>query len=147
MSVRRGMLRAVAVGVVALVAVGCSASGATESGSGTSAGTTTSTTPPAKPVSLSTGPVDQAVDVAPGLPVVATATDGKLTQVALTNPEGKPVAGQLSPDGLQWTNTEPLGYGKSYTLAVTGQGVDGKTATKTSTFTTVQPRTLSFLSI
>uniref|UniRef100_UPI0031D451CA L,D-transpeptidase n=1 Tax=Saccharothrix mutabilis TaxID=33921 RepID=UPI0031D451CA len=111
------------------------------------AGTSTSSTPPPKPVTLSTGPADQAVDVAPGLPVVATATDGKITQVTLTNPEGKAVAGQVSPDGLQWTNSEPLGYGKSYTLSVTGQGADGQTATKTSTFTTVKPRTLTFLSI
>lgn len=146
MSVRRGTLRALAVGLVALVAAGCTASGATESGS-TATSTSTSSTPPPKPVTLSTGPADQAVDVAPGLPVVATATDGKITQATLTNPEGKAVAGQLSPDGLQWTNSEPLGYGKSYTLSVTGQGADGRTATKTSTFTTVKPRTLTFLSI
>ncbi|CAL9618253.1 Putative L,D-transpeptidase LppS [Actinosynnema sp. ALI-1.44] len=146
MSVRRGTLRALAVGLVAVVAAGCTASGATESGS-TGTSTSTSSTPPPKPVTLSTGPADQAVDVAPGLPVVATATDGKITQATLTNPEGKAVAGQVSPDGLQWTNSEPLGYGKSYTLSVTGQGADGQTATKTSTFTTVKPRTLTFLSI
>ncbi|MFE9746232.1 Ig-like domain-containing protein [Saccharothrix saharensis] len=96
-------------------------------------------------MSLSTGPADAAVDVAPGVPVVATATDGKITSVSLTNPEGKAVAGQVSPDGLQWTNTEPLGYEKTYTLAVTGEGADGKAVTKTSTFTTVKPRTQTLL--
>ncbi|MEV0677960.1 Ig-like domain-containing protein [Actinosynnema sp. NPDC050436] len=96
---------------------------------------------------MSTGLADQAVDVAPGDPVVATATDGKITQVALTNPEGKAVAGQVSPDGTKWTSSEVLGYAKTYTLAVTGQGADGKPVTKTSTFTTVQPRTLTFLSV
>ncbi|MBB5957590.1 lipoprotein-anchoring transpeptidase ErfK/SrfK [Saccharothrix tamanrassetensis] len=98
-------------------------------------------------MTLSTGPADQAVDVQPGLPVVATAADGKITQVALTNADGKPVAGQVSPDGLQWTNSEPLGYAKAYTLAVTAQGADGKPVIRTSSFTTVKPRTLTFLSV
>ncbi|MEU6155223.1 Ig-like domain-containing protein [Actinosynnema sp. NPDC047251] len=96
---------------------------------------------------MSTGPLDKAVDVAPGAPVVATATDGKITEVALTNPEGKAVAGQVSSDGTQWASTEVLGYSKAYTFAVTAQGADGKPVTKTSTFTTVKPRTLTYLSV
>ncbi|QTR06091.1 L,D-transpeptidase family protein [Saccharothrix algeriensis] len=98
-------------------------------------------------MALTTGHADQAVDVPPGQPVVVTAADGKLTQVSLTNAEGKVVAGAVTPDGTQWTNSEPLGYGKTYTLAVTGQGTDGKTVGRTSTFTTVRPRTLTFLSV
>ncbi|MGM1057939.1 L,D-transpeptidase [Saccharothrix sp. Mg75] len=125
-----------------------SGSASTESaGGGTSTSASTSSAPPPKPVALSTGPADAAVDVPPGQPVVVTATDGKLTSVTLTNPEGKAVAGQVSPDGLQWTNTEPLGYQKTYTLSVTGQGSDGAPVTKNSTFTTVKPRTLTYLSV
>ncbi|WP_189222240.1 L,D-transpeptidase family protein [Saccharothrix coeruleofusca] len=141
----RGALRIAALGIVATLVTACSSGGA--GGSDGAGPVETSSAPPAKPVSLSLGVTDQAVDVAPGLPVVATAADGKLTEVSLTNAEGKAVSGQLSPDGLQWTNTESLGYEKRYTLSVTGQGSDGKPVTKTSTFTTVKPRTLTFLSI
>ncbi|WP_308208673.1 L,D-transpeptidase [Actinosynnema pretiosum] len=136
------------IGVVATLLTACS------SGAGDSAGNGSDTTPvaaqssePAKPVSLSLGPANQTADVAPGLPVVATATDGKITEAVLTNAEGKTVAGQLSADGAQWVNTEALGYQKQYTLAVTGQGADGKPVTQTSTFTTVKPRTQTFLSV
>ena len=144
----RAALGIVAIGLVAALITSCSSgSAATGDAAGGETSTTTSSTPPPKPVSLTTGPADAAVDVAPGTPVVATATDGKITSVALTNPEGAAVAGQLSPDGLQWTSTEPLGYQKTYTLAVTGQGEDGKPVTKSSTFTTVKPRTLTYLSV
>ncbi|MEU4802827.1 Ig-like domain-containing protein [Actinosynnema sp. NPDC023587] len=153
MTVGRGARRAlgaVAVGVVAVLIASCSSGGGAAAGDGGSivgGGTTSSSTPPPKPVSLSLGPADQAVDVAPGAPVVATAADGKITQVALTNPEGKAVAGQVSSDGTQWTNSEVLGYAKTYTLAVTGQGADGQPVSRTSTFTTVKPRTLTYLSV
>ncbi|WP_322746633.1 L,D-transpeptidase [Saccharothrix syringae] len=125
----------------------CSSGPAGDGGAGAAESTSTSSTPPPKPVALSTSTADAAVDVPPGVPVTATAADGKITDVKLTNAEGKVVAGQLSPDGLQWTSTEPLGYDKTYTFAVTGAGADGQSVTKTSTFTTVKPRTLTFLSI
>ncbi len=89
---------------------------------------------------------DGAADVSPGLPVIATAADGKLTEVALTNADGKVVAGQLNAEATQWTNTEPLGYSKTYKLSATGVGADGKTATKVSNFSTVKPRTLTYVS-
>ncbi|MFD0203233.1 MULTISPECIES: L,D-transpeptidase [Saccharothrix] len=147
---KRGARRAlgiVAIGLVAALITSCSSGSASTEAAAGETSTTTSSTPPPKPVTLSTGPADAAVDVQPGVPVVATATDGKITSVSLTNPEGKVVAGQVSPDGLQWTNTEPLGYQKTYTLSVTGEGADGKAVTKTSTFTTVKPRTLTYLSV
>ncbi|MFD1147431.1 L,D-transpeptidase [Saccharothrix hoggarensis] len=147
---KRGTRRAlelIAIGLVATLITSCSSgSAATGDGAGEPS-TTTSSTPPPKPVTLTTGPADAAVDVPPGVPVVATASDGKITQATLTNADGKVVAGQVSPDGLVWTNTEPLGYQKTYTLAVTGQGTDGKPVTRTSTFTTVKPRTLTYLSV
>ncbi|MFC6092024.1 L,D-transpeptidase [Saccharothrix lopnurensis] len=143
---KRGARGIVAIGLVAAVVTACSSGSATTGGSGEQ-GTSTSSTAPPRPVALSTGPADAAVDVPPGVPVVATATDGKITEVALTNPEGRPVAGQVTPDGLQWTNSEPLGYGKTYRLSVTGVGADGQSVTRTSSFTTVEPRTLTYLSI
>ncbi|MEU5690328.1 Ig-like domain-containing protein [Actinosynnema sp. NPDC020468] len=142
---RAGVVAA-AIGLVAVLISSCSSSGGQPAANAAGKPDTTSAAP-AKAITLSVGPADKATDVQPGVPVVATATDGKITTAALTNNEGKAVAGQVTPDGLQWTNTEALGYGKTYSLTVTGQGADGKPETKTSSFTTAQPRTLTYLSV
>src|ERR1700754_4649707 len=83
MSLNRGARAAlgmIAIGVVAMMVAGCSTG--TSEGATPTTGSTSSTAPP-PPVALSTGPVDQSVDVPPGQPVVATATDGKITTVSL----------------------------------------------------------------
>ncbi|WP_245743975.1 L,D-transpeptidase [Lentzea fradiae] len=103
--------------------------------------------PPPKPVTLTLALNDGAADVSPGLPVIATAADGKLTDVKLTNADGKVVEGKMNPESTQWTNTEPLGYSKTYKLSATATGADGKTETKESSFTTVKPRTLTYVSV
>jgi len=64
---------------------------------------------------------------------------GTLTTVQLTNAAGKQVKGAQSADGLSWTNSEPLGYGKIYTLSATATGVDGTRVVKTAKYTTVTP--------
>jgi lipoprotein-anchoring transpeptidase ErfK/SrfK len=111
-------------------------SGAPSSGSSAPAPTSSAQV---KPVALAVTPADKAGNVAPGEPVTVTAADGKLTQVQLTNQDGKPVNGTIAADGLKWESVEPLGYNKTYTLSATGQGGDGKPATTTSTFSTVKP--------
>ncbi|MEV4318849.1 Ig-like domain-containing protein [Actinocrispum sp. NPDC049592] len=135
----------VAAGVVMVLAAACSSgepqaqspqSSAPGSAS-SSAGPTSAA--PVKPVALAVTPADKAGNVAPGDTVTVTATDGKLTQVQVTNPDGKPVAGALTPDGSKWESTEALGYSKTYTVNAIGQGTDGKPATSTSTFSTVKP--------
>ncbi|MGZ3148023.1 L,D-transpeptidase [Lentzea chajnantorensis] len=126
-----------------MLIAGCS--GGSAGGSG-AAETPSSAPPPPKPVTLTLALNDGAVDVSPGLPVIATAADGKLTEVTLTNPDGKVVEGKLNPEGTQWNNIEPLGYAKTYKLTATATGADGKPQTKTSSFTTVKPRTLTYVS-
>jgi lipoprotein-anchoring transpeptidase ErfK/SrfK len=138
----RGALGLVAVGLTAMLITSCSASPEVEV---TADAASTSATPAAPPVTLTLGTAEGATGVAPGLPVIATAADGKLTDVSLKAADGAVVAGQISPDGLQWTNGAPLAYDKGYTLSATGQGADGKPVTKTSTFTTVKPRTLTYV--
>ncbi|WP_460725083.1 L,D-transpeptidase [Nocardia heshunensis] len=64
--------------------------------------------------------------------------DGKFTDVALTNPDGKPVAGQLTQDGSSWQLTEQLGFGKTYKLSAAAIGLGGST-TATMSFTTITP--------
>jgi len=98
-----------------------------------------STEPAPGPVKFNVAPADRAADIEPDKPITVSATDGRLTQVAVTNQEGRPVAGQLAPDGQRWVSTEALGYDRSYTVTATGTGTDGKTTSTTSTFTTVKP--------
>jgi lipoprotein-anchoring transpeptidase ErfK/SrfK len=134
----------VAAGLAVILIAGCS--GGDAGTSGASGESSSAPPPPPKPVTLTLALNDGQADVSPGLPVIATAADGKLTEVTLTNPEGKVVEGKLNPEATQWTNTEPLGYSKTYKLNATGVGADGKSQTKTSSFTTVKPRTLTYVS-
>jgi lipoprotein-anchoring transpeptidase ErfK/SrfK len=104
--------------------------------------------PPPPPVAvITTDPSDHATGLSPLTPVTVTVSKGKLGTVSLTNPQGAPVAGKLDPDGRTWKTTEPLGYGKTYTINADAIGDDNRPVSSTSTFSTIQPRTLSFPSI
>jgi len=103
--------------------------------------------PPPPAVRLAVVPGDKVAGVSPIEPVTITADGGRLTEVALTNPDGKRVRGELSADGTRWTSAEPLGYGKTYSVAATGASADGRTASTVSTFTTLIPRTKAYPSM
>lgn len=147
------MKRSVATGrwacavLAAGLLVGCTA----ESGNGGTGGQgapASAQAEAARPASLAVVPAAGAVDVAPGEPVSVKATDGKLTEVTLRNPDGGAVAGVLSADGTSWEFADGLGYGKQYTLTAVAAGVDGKPVTSTSTFTTVaKPRRTTSVSL
>lgn len=94
------------------------------------------------PLTVTTSPANGATNISPATPVTVTVAKGKLTQVDLTNPEGKPVAGALSDDGHSWRTTEPLGYGKTYTYSGTATDADGKPVPISGSFTTVKPQQL-----
>lgn len=78
-------------------------------------------------------------DVAPRDPVSVTVKNGTITEVALTNPEGEEVEGELSEDKTSWSVAEPLGYGKKYTWSGSAESADGKTVPIKGSFTTVSP--------
>ncbi|WP_414636166.1 L,D-transpeptidase [Actinophytocola sp.] len=84
-------------------------------------------------------PAANAKDVSVAEPVKITVADGTLTQVALTSPEGKEVAGKLADDKLSWASTEPLGYGKTYNWVAKATDADSRTAELKGAFTTVTP--------
>jgi lipoprotein-anchoring transpeptidase ErfK/SrfK len=94
------------------------------------------------PEAVITSPANGATDVNPTSPVTVTVDHGKLTHVAVTNAEGKPVAGALSEDGRSWKATEPLGYGKRYTYSGSATDADGNPVPVTGSFTTVKPQEL-----
>ncbi len=85
---------------------------------------------------------DQAVGVPVDAPVTVTAGDGVLGTVTMVNEAGNPVDGQLSPDGLTWATTEPLGYNKQYTLNAEARGLGG-IARNSMTFQTASPENLT----
>jgi len=85
---------------------------------------------------------DGAVGVSVESPVTVSAEDGVLGAVTMANEEGTPIAGQLSPDGLTWSTTEPLGYNKRYTLNAQSLGLGGVTSQQ-MTFQTHSPENLT----
>jgi lipoprotein-anchoring transpeptidase ErfK/SrfK len=108
--------------------------------SGTPVGSPHASAPPQPKAHVSILPGDKAANVSPTLPVSVRVTDGVLVHVALTNPDGKAVAGTLSADRRSWTSAEPLGYGKTYTWSGTADGPDHLAVPITGSFSTVTPK-------
>ena len=134
------MLLAAIAAVAALIA-GCTIGdgGTSPGGAGPSA--------EASPVAVVTqNPAAGAVDVSPVAPISVTVTDGTLREIALTNPDGKLVQGELALEQASYTITEPLGYGATYTWTGTAVGTDGKTVPVDGSFTTVTPDSRSSVS-
>ncbi len=125
-----------------LLVAGCSSSAA-----GASKPAGRQTTPPPPVASITTDPPDRALDVSPLASVTVTVAKGKLDQVSVTTPEGAPVVGNRDPEGTAWSTTEPLGYGKTYTITANAMGDDNRPVGITATFTTVKPRNLTSPSI
>lgn len=72
--------------------------------------------------------------VAPAEPIKVTAAAG-LDSVSMTNESGKEVEAEFNDDKSEWTTTEPLGYGRTYT--VEARDTDGQRVV--SSFTTLSP--------
>ena len=129
---RRRALTAFAVGVVAPgVLAACSNRSALSGGEAAA--------PPTP--SLKFQPSDSTADVVPTAPIRAEVSDGWFQRVALTNPEGKVVAGALNRDRTAFNVTEPLGYGVEYTWTGSVVGRDGNAAPVAGSFSTVNPST------
>ncbi|PXX65049.1 lipoprotein-anchoring transpeptidase ErfK/SrfK [Nocardia tenerifensis] len=116
--------------VVALVA-GCG------NGNGGDTGTPRDSGPVAK---VTFTPANAAEKVNPAAPVSVTVADGAIDQVALTNANGKQVAGELSPDKRSYKTTEALGYGATYTWSGTAVGTDRKPVPIEGKFSTLAPK-------
>jgi len=118
-------LRAVAA-VLAITALGataaCGSVGATTQQGGQAVVATS-----AAPLAVVTAtPALGDTTLAPADPVTITVARGAITALTVSNPEGAAVKGTLSADKTSWTLTEPLGYGKTYTVTGTALGSDGK---------------------
>ncbi len=124
---------------------GCTGSDGDGGGSG-------GTTAEAAPAEVTLAPADGTGDVPPLAPLEISVTEGELGEVTVVDGDGTPVAGDVAEaDGDAgtevWTPETPLDYGTTYTLTATAtNSSDGETEA-TSTFTTVDPATLSTPSV
>lgn len=87
---------------------------------------------------LTASVTDGAVGVAVDAPVTVSADNGVLASVTMVNQNGRSINGQLSPDGVHWKTTEPLGYNRRYTLTAKARGLGG-VATRQMSFQTQSP--------
>ncbi|AKK25961.1 Ig-like domain-containing protein [Mycobacterium sp. EPa45] len=127
---RRRALTALVVGVAAPSALAACVNGAGKQAAKQEA-------PPK--ATLNFTPAKDAKDVLPTTPVSLEVKDGWLQHVALTNADGKPVAGTLNRDRTTFTATEPLGYGASYSWTGSAVGRDGQALPIAAAFTTINP--------
>lgn len=133
----RTKLRAVtALLLGAALLAGCSS---TEAGKANPEGAGGGAQEPASIAKFTAVPAADAKDAPVNVPVNVSVSDGTIDEVAVANPEGKPVAGKLADDKKSWATTEPLGYGKAYTYSGKATGTDGKKVELKGGFTTVNP--------
>lgn len=118
-----------------LALAGCSGAGIAWPGGAGTAEESAAAAPP----SLRVTPRHKAVDVAPGAPVVVRVADGTLDKVQLLGSGDKVVKGRMLDGGTRWASSEPLGFGKKYTLKAFAVGADGVRVSKRAVFTTVEP--------
>ncbi|MBO0854592.1 MAG: L,D-transpeptidase family protein, partial [Nocardia sp.] len=93
--------------------------------------------PAAPAITMNPAPGSHNVDPLGAIEV--NAADGLLTDVSLTNEEGKPVPGTLNSEKTAWKPNTPLGYGHTYTMTAKGLTVTGISGPFTSTFDTLTP--------
>jgi lipoprotein-anchoring transpeptidase ErfK/SrfK len=116
-----------------VLAAACSGSGGNNADGG-------GAPPPAQPVArLTVDPVVDAKDVPVLQPITVKVADGALTDVKVTNADGKAIAGAFNADRTVWTSSDTLGYGKTYTYAATATGSDHKPVQLAGGFTTMTP--------
>jgi lipoprotein-anchoring transpeptidase ErfK/SrfK len=98
---------------------------------------------PPKPPLLGITPANGSTDLSPRSRVSAQVVGGSLTNVSLVDDYGNTLAGALSPDGASWRPTQPLKYGRTYTMKADSLGADGVPLARTTTFATASPNYLA----
>ena len=144
---------AAASSAVALLALltGCQGTGHPAASAAGSASTSGASTAPAPTLALT--PADGATEVPPSTPVDVTVTGGSLGEVTVTDGDGHPVAGAVTPSpdttgAAVWIPQAPLAYGTRYIVAATTEATgDTAGSTASASFTTVTPGSLSTPSI
>jgi hypothetical protein len=134
-----GTAAALLLGGALLLTTACSSSGGT-GGSANAQPAAGHSAAQAKPsaATLAVLPANGTQDVAPNGALKVSVTDGKLTQVTVTGPDGKPVAGQVGADG-SWTPSAALAVSSKYQVSANAVDASGVPTTTTSSFSTLTP--------
>jgi len=111
----------------------------TESATGSAPSSPSTTVVPPPVATVNASPAFGGDDISPVDPLTISVGSGTISQLSFTNPEGTAVNGTLSADQTSWTLAEPLGYGRTYTVAGTAIGTDGRSVPITGSYTTVTP--------
>lgn len=85
---------------------------------------------------------DGSVGVLVDQPINIAVRGGVLGSVTMVDGAGDSVPGVLSPDGLDWSATEPLDYNKQYTITAKSLGLGGA-STRTIAFESHSPANLT----
>jgi lipoprotein-anchoring transpeptidase ErfK/SrfK len=142
----RGWSWPAAMIILASVALaGCgpaSAAGGASTARGKPGGATSAAAPAAAAAPQFTiTPAASAANVSPRDAVTVRINSATLSDVTVASPGGRPVNGAMSGDHGSWMSSEPLGYGKTYTVTANAAAKSGGAPlTTTSTFTTATPR-------
>jgi lipoprotein-anchoring transpeptidase ErfK/SrfK len=94
------------------------------------------------PATLAYLPGVDASDVDPRASATVAVTDGTLDSVTLTGPDGTAVEGEPNADGTEWSSTQDLAYGTTYTWSGSATGRDGAVVPVQGSFTTMTPDTI-----
>ncbi|MFJ9773437.1 Ig-like domain-containing protein [Kitasatospora sp. NPDC101157] len=140
---RRGAMALVMGGVLLLTAACNDDKGGSSGDSAASApadagGSAAPGAPKASAAVLAVEPKDGAQDVAPNALQVSV-SKGKLTTVEVTDKNGKPVEGAITPDGSGWKPASALAVGMAYKVNAQAKDDAGLVAASTTSFTTLTP--------
>ncbi|MER7582357.1 Ig-like domain-containing protein [Kitasatospora sp. NPDC097691] len=139
----RGAL-ALTMGGVLLLTAACSdgqgkgGDAASTAGAAASDGSAAPAAPKTSAAVLDVQPKDGAQGVAPNALQVSV-SQGKLTAVDVTDKNGKPVQGSITPDGTGWKPAAALAPGTAYTVNARAADAAGLVAASTTAFTTLTP--------
>ncbi len=123
---------ATGIALVTMLLAACSSS------SGTTPKPAPGSAGPAAPI-IAVTPGDGSKNVDPLGKIEVSASDGILTDVTMTNEQGKPVDGILTPDRTAWKPTAPLGYDHTYSVSAQGISISGPTGPFKASFATITP--------
>ena len=149
MTSARRLLPVVPLLVAVVLLASCSTTTRSDASTGSDASTTasaptsstaSSTTTPTVPAPvINASPALGSTNLNPVTGLTIGVAGGTITDLTLTNPDGKVVAGALNADNTVWTLGEELGYGKTYTVAGHSTNSAGTQFPITGIYTTVAP--------
>ncbi|MEU4348604.1 Ig-like domain-containing protein [Streptomyces sp. NPDC023838] len=142
---RRGTpgLLALLLGALLLLVTACggddSAGGGDGKGKGGGAGKAAEDTKASAAV-VTIAPKDGSSDVETSGALKVSASQGKLTAVAVADTKGNAVAGKISADGAAWTPDQHLASATKYKVHAVAKDGEGRESAKDTTFTTLVPK-------